>query len=227
MVRPLQAFGYDDAPGGHAETSFANVELEPDMLLGQEGAGFALAQSRLGPGRLHHCCRLVGHGERGLLEAVRRGTERKAFGKALLELGANNEKLALCRLTLRQAELTALDAARELDEHDIDLAHKFGETEMHTSKLSHAAIRALAICKIGVPRAVQRCLDFAIQIHGGGGLSADHSLAAMWAAARTLRIVDGPDEVHIQALSKIEKKAQLLRIGKTQDSHPGIGHPKL
>jgi len=229
VARPLHVFGYDDAPGGHAETLFENVVLGPDMLLGREGEGFALAQSRLGPGRLHHCCRLLGHSERALQEAIRRGTERKAFGKALLDLGANNEKLALCRVSLRQAELTAMDAASELDIYDdaVSKQHKDVSGEKQMNKLPSKAIRALAVCKIGVPRAAQQCLDFAIQIHGGGGLSADHPLAGMWAAARTLRLVDGPDEVHIQALSKDEKKKQLLLIGKAQRSHPGIGFSKL
>ncbi len=221
VIRPLHVFGYDDAPSGHAEVSFKNIIVNSEMILGKIGQGFALAQSRLGPGRLHHCCRLIGHSERALLEVVRRGTTREAFGKCLLDLGGNGEKLALSRVALRQATLTALDAALELDNNETPIG-----TEA-IPRLSRSAIRALAICKIACPRAAQECLDFAIQIHGGGGLSEDHPLASMWVAARTLRLVDGPDEVHLQSISKVERRQQLKQIGKTQKSHPAIGNSRL
>jgi alkylation response protein AidB-like acyl-CoA dehydrogenase/aminoglycoside phosphotransferase (APT) family kinase protein len=216
VVRPLTVFGYDDAPQGHAETLFENVLLSSDALLFKEGHGFALAQNRLGPGRLHHCARLVGHSERALLEAVKRGSTRKAFGKALLDLGGNEEKLARCRVALNQAKLTVLTAAKELDLRD----------KQAIPKLRPQALEALAVCKIAVPRATEECLDFAVQIHGGGGLSSDHTLAAMWAAARTLRLVDGPDEVHLRTLSKMErKKGNVPASGGKQQ--PGVGRSRL
>ena len=140
----------------------------------------------------------------------------------MLDLGANAEKLALGRVTLRQATLSALDAAMEIDKSENTPGLK------GLKKLPHSAIQALAICKIACPQAAQQCLDLAIQIHGGGGLSEDHPLAAMWVAARTLRLVDGPDEVHLQSLSKAEKRTQLRKLGgKEQKSHPGVGRPRL
>jgi acyl-CoA dehydrogenase len=226
VVRPLHVFGYDDAPGGHAETQFCSVKIGFDMIIGREGFGFALAQSRLGPGRLHHCCRLLGHCERAMQEVVRRGTQRQAFGKYLLDLGSNSEKLALNRVYVRQAQLAALDAALELDIHDKVVGNEQEHGSKIKSKLSSRAVQALAVCKISCPRAAQQCLDLAIQIHGGGGLSADHPLAQMWAAARTLRLVDGPDEVHLLALSRAEKKKQLSEI-KNQGNHPGVGLSRL
>ena len=234
VERPLHVFGYDDSPSGHAETSFRDIIVPFKDMIGEEGLGFALAQSRLGPGRLHHCCRLLGHCERALQEVVRRGTQRQAFGKALLDLGANNEKLALNRVSLRQAQLAAVDAANELDIHDLlqnrekqlQAAQDISQQAVKL-KLSARAIQALAVCKIACPRVAQQCLDYAIQIHGGGGLGADHPLAGMWTAARTLRLVDGPDEVHLFALSRAERKEQLKLIGKDQGIHPGVGNARL
>ena len=213
VVRPLTVFGYDDAPHGHAETSFEGVRVGAEALLGKEGQGFLLAQNRLGPGRLHHCARLVGHSERALHEVVRRGSSRKAFGKSLLELGANEETLARCRVALNQAKLSVMAAARELDLRE----------KQTTPKLRPRALEALAVCKIAAPKAAEQCLDFAVQIHGGGGLSSDHPLAAMWAAARTLRLVDGPDEVHLRTLSRMEQR----KYEKRQRAQPGVGKPRL
>jgi acyl-CoA dehydrogenase len=159
-------------------------------------------------------------------EVVRRGTQRQAFGKYLLDLGSNSEKLALNRVYVRQAQLAALDAARELDIHEKVAGRELEQDLKIKLKLSSRAVQALAVCKIACPRAAQQCLDLAIQIHGGGGLSADHPLAQMWAAARTLRLVDGPDEVHLLALSRAEKKKQLIDI-KNQGSHPGVGFSRL
>lgn len=211
VVRPLTVFGYDDAPHGHAETAFDSVRLGADALLWKEGHGFTLAQNRLGPGRLHHCARLVGHSERALSETLKRGTQRKAFGKSLLDLGGNEERLAKSRVALNQAKLTVLSAAAELDLRDKNPG----------SKLRPKALEALAVCKIAAPRAAEECLDLAVQIHGGGGLSSDHPLAAMWAAARTLRLVDGPDEVHLRTLAKMERKR------RDSEVHPGVGKPRL
>jgi acyl-CoA dehydrogenase len=199
VVRPLTVFGYDDAPHGHAEVLFQDVKVSKDSVLGQIGRGFDHAQSRLGPGRIHHCSRLIGHCKRAIEEIITRGTERRAFGKALLELGGNSEKLAQCEVTLRSSELTVLDAALELD-----ICEK-----LH--KLTPAAMKALAITKIAVPKATEVVLDFAIQLHGGGGLSSDNTLAAMFAAGRTLRLVDGPDEVHLRTIAKIARGSHTKR----------------
>ena len=127
-------------------------------ILGGIGMGFEVAQSRLGPGRLHHCSRLVGHGERAIEEILNRGTTRKAFGKSLLDLGGNSEKLANCRIILSLAKLSLLEAAVELDR----------ATVCQSVRLPDTALQALAITKVATPKAVQECLDFAIQIHGGG-----------------------------------------------------------
>ena len=221
VVRPLVVFGYDDAPGGHAEVLFNNVRIPVGAaLLGGErgrGRGFELAQSRLGPGRLHHCARLVGHGKRALEEIVTRGSQRKAFGRALLDLGGNSERLARAVIAVESALASVHAAADHLDRADGKLNGDDGGD--HKGQMDPSAQRALAICKVLVPEATQGVLDFAIQLHGGGGLSADHPLAAMWAAARTLRLVDGPDEVHLRTISKVER--QRLAI------HPGVGSSRL
>ena len=263
VVRPLYVMGYDDAPHGHAEVSFKNVLVASSDVLGGFGMGFEVAQSRLGPGRLHHCSRLVGHGERAIQEILHRGTNRTAFGKPLLDLGGNSEKLANCRILLRLAKLSLLEAAVELDR----------ATSSHAVRLPDSALQALAVTKVATPRAVQECLDFAIQIHGGGsfvsyldalyppyyppsflqmsgylspslplshplslppslpyllgGLSADHPLAAMWAAARTLRLVDGPDEVHLRTLTKIERANHPVSTVVKSKFTPGTGKSRL
>lgn len=158
VVRPLYVMGYDDAPHGHAEVLFNDVSVRQSDILGGLGMGFEVAQSRLGPGRLHHCSRLVGHGERAVEEILNRGTNRKAFGKSLLDLGGNSEKLASCRIVLRLAKLSLLEAAVELDK----------ATLSRVVRLPDSALQALAVTKVAAPKAVQECLDFAIQIHGGG-----------------------------------------------------------
>ena len=157
VLRPLYVMGYDDAPHGHAEVDFKGVRVPPSGILGGLGRGFEVAQSRLGPGRLHHCSRLVGHGERAIEEILRRGRHRMAFGKCLLDLGGNNEKLANCRIILRLAQLSVVEAAVELD-----------RSPVHAARLSNTALQALAITKVATPKAVQECLDFAVQLHGGG-----------------------------------------------------------
>lgn len=157
VIRPLYVMGYDDAPHGHAEVDFKGVRVPPSGVLGGLGRGFEVAQSRLGPGRLHHCSRLVGHGERAIEEILMRGRQRMAFGKCLLDLGGNNEKLANCRIILRLAQLSVVEAAVELD-----------RSPVHAARLSNAALQALAITKVATPKAVQECLDFAVQLHGGG-----------------------------------------------------------
>ena len=157
VLRPLYVMGYDDAPHGHAEVDFKGVRVPPSGILGGLGRGFEVAQSRLGPGRLHHCSRLVGHGERAIEEILKRGRHRMAFGKCLLDLGGNNEKLANCRIILRLAQLSVVEAAVELD-----------RSPVHAARLTNAALQALAVTKVATPKAVQECLDFAVQLHGGG-----------------------------------------------------------
>lgn len=157
VVRPLYVMGYDDAPHGHAEVLFQGVKVPSSGILGGLGKGFEVAQSRLGPGRLHHCSRLVGHGHRAIEEILKRGTERKAFGKCLLDLGGNSEKLAQCTISLRLAELSVVEAAVQLD-----------RSPHHAARLPDSALQALGMTKVATPKAVQECLDFAIQIHGGG-----------------------------------------------------------
>jgi len=228
VQRPLHVFGFDDAPSGHAEVLFDKVHVPATALLGESGKGFAYAQIRLGPGRLHHCCRLLGMGERALEAIVSRGSTRTAFGKPIISLGGNREKMARCRVLLRQAQLVTLDAANALDQD--------ARTEKlrGTATLSHTCRTALAIAKVAVPEAVSTVLDFAIQIHGGGGLSMDHPLSAMWAAARTLRLVDGADEVHLRTLARVEeitKRKEIERQARSKEggssSIPGVGTSRL
>ncbi len=194
IVRPLLVYGYDDAPHGHAEVLFENVRVRAaDALLLGEGRGFEIAQGRLGPGRLHHCMRLLGAGGRGLELARVRAASRTVFGKPLSAQGAFAAELAKQRLTLEQARLVTLAAAAALDAH---------------GGSAKAAAGAIAMAKIAAPAAATACLDFAVQAHGGAGVSQDTPLAFLWANARTLRIADGPDEVHLGTLAKLEMKGR-------------------
>jgi acyl-CoA dehydrogenase len=156
--------------------------------------------------------RLLGHGERAIEEILRRGSARAAFGKSLLSLGGNMEKLADCRVRVNGARLLVLNAAAHLDSFHTS-------QQLSTShKMHEQAMVALAVAKLETPRSMQACLDFAVQIHGGGGLSFDHPLAVMWTACRVLRLVDGADEVHQRTIAKIEYKG---------NSIPAIGRAKL
>jgi acyl-CoA dehydrogenase len=185
--RALSVFGYDDAPHGHAEVDFAGVRVPADALVLGEGRGFEVAQVRLGPGRLHHCMRLVGLGERALALAAARARARVAFGGPLAGHQSVRLGLARSRVELDAARLTVLEAARALD------------------ALGAARARgAIAAAKALAPSAVLRVVDRAIQVHGGAGVSGDTPLAAMWAAARTLRLADGPDVVHWETVAKLE-----------------------
>lgn len=194
VVRPLTVFGYDDAPHGHAEVTFTNVRVDAaaSILLG-EGRGFEIAQGRLGPGRLHHCMRLIGMGERALELASARAKSRVAFGKPLAENGAVLQRLGQCRVTLDGARLLTLQAAHELDARGIKLARG-----------------AVAACKVAAPAAALSVIDAAIQIHGGAGVSQDTPLARLYAGARTLRLADGPDEVHLETIAKMEIRRSKL-----------------
>lgn len=188
VIRPLTVFGYDDAPHGHAEMVFENVRVRrsESLILGH-GRGFEIAQGRLGPGRLHHCMRVVGAAERALELAVARVTQRRAFGKTLHGHQSVRTDLAKARIELDAARLVVLDAARELDASGLDVKR---------------AAAKIAAAKYLAPNTALRVIDRAIQVHGGLGVSGDSPLAAMWAGTRTLRLADGPDAVHLETVAK-------------------------
>ncbi|KAI0489453.1 hypothetical protein KFK09_029296 [Dendrobium nobile] len=187
VERPLMVFGFDDAPHGHAEVSFENVEVPVQNILLGEGRGFEIAQGRLGPGRLHHCMRLIGAAERGMQLMVERALKRRAFGKRIAEHGSFLSDLAKCRIELEQTRLLVLEAADQLD--------RYGNKK---------ARGILAMAKVAAPNMALRVLDMAMQVHGAAGLSSDTVLSHLWATARTLRIADGPDEVHLGTIAKLE-----------------------
>jgi len=185
IVRALEVFGYDDAPHGHAEVVFENVRVPAANLILGEGRGFEIAQGRLGPGRIHHCMRLIGLAERALETMVARARTRVAFGKLLAAQGMVRDAVAQSRCEIEQARLLTLAAAAALDRAGIQ-----------------GAKDAIGMIKIVAPRMACAVIDRAIQIHGGLGLSQDRFLAHAYAGARALRLADGPDEVHIAALAK-------------------------
>ena len=186
IVRTLPVFGFDEAPHGHAEVLFDNVRVPAANMLWGEGKGFAIAQGRLGPGRIHHCMRSIGAAERALEMLVRRVKERVAFGKPLAEQGVIQEWIADSRIELDQARLLTLYAAQKMD----PVGNKEARGE-------------IAMIKIVAPNVALRVLDRAIQAHGGAGVTDDY-LASAWALQRTLRLADGPDEVHRAAIAKLE-----------------------
>jgi acyl-CoA dehydrogenase len=192
IVRMLTVFGYDDAPHGHGEVLFENVRVPASNMLLGEGRGFEIAQGRLGPGRIHHCMRQIGVAERALELMCKRAHERVAFGKRLSENDITLERIAQARILIDQARLLVLHAAGIMD----TVGNK-------------AAKQMIAEIKVAVPNVTLQVLDWAMQVHGGGGVSQAFPLASMWAHSRTLRFADGPDEVHRRQIGRLELRKHM------------------
>jgi acyl-CoA dehydrogenase len=189
IKRTLPVFGYDDAPHGHGEVLFENVRVPASNILLGEGRGFEIAQGRLGPGRIHHCMRLIGQAEVALEKMCQRAQVRHPFGKALADQGVTRERIAESRILIDQARLLVLAAADKMD--------KVGNRE---------ARKEIGMIKVAAPNMACQVIDWAIQLHGGAGVADDFGLAYAYAGARTLRLADGPDEVHRDQIARLEMK---------------------
>jgi alkylation response protein AidB-like acyl-CoA dehydrogenase len=201
VERMLPTMGFYDEPGGHGEVSFTGVRLPASAIIAGPGRGFEIAQGRLGPGRVHHCMRLIGLAERALEAACRRGASRTAFGKPLVNLGGNRERIADARIAIQQARLLVLHAAWLLDTGGVA-----------------GALSAVSQIKVAVPTMAQNVIDMAIQLHGGAGLSDDFPLAGAWTTARAIRLADGPDEVHRGVVARIELAPYLAEAATVEPS---------
>ena len=189
LERNLKVFGYDHAPHGHGHITFKNVRVPASNMLLGEGRGFEIAQGRLGPGRIHHCMRIIGVAERALEALCKRAKSRVAFGKTLAEMGSVRQDMAKSRMEIDQARLLTMYAAHMMD----TVGNKVARTE-------------IAMIKVVAPNMALRVLERAIQVHGGMGVSPDTWLAAAWAHIRALRLADGPDEVHLETITRLELK---------------------
>lgn len=187
IKRMLPVFGEYDEPHGHGEVHFTNVRLPLSNVIAGPGRGFEIAQGRLGPGRIHHCMRCIGAAERSLELAIQRGLQRVAFGKPIINLGGNRERIAECRLAIDQARLLTLQAAWKIDNLGV-----------------MSALTDVSAIKVVAPSMLQQVVDFAIQMHGGMGVSHDTPLTAFFNQARSLRLADGPDEVHKGMIARLE-----------------------
>lgn len=203
IKRPLPVFGYDDAPHGHCEIDFVDVRVPASNILLGEGRGFEIAQGRLGPGRIHHCMRSIGVAERALELMCKRLNSRVAFGRRISEQGVWRERIADARIQIDTARLLTLKAAYMMD----TVGNKFAKAE-------------IAMIKVLAPNVAQNVLDMAIQAHGGAGVSDVTPLAALWAHNRTLRLADGPDEVHRNAIAKLELARHISLPGNALEEMP-------
>ncbi|AMN41139.1 acyl-CoA dehydrogenase family protein [Rhodoplanes sp. Z2-YC6860] len=198
VLRHLPVFGFDDAPHGHMEIALENVRVPASNMLLGEGRGFEIAQGRLGPGRIHHCMRLIGQAEMALEKMCKRAASRVAFGRPVADQGVTRERIAEARIMIDSARLLTLDAAWKMD----TVGNK-------------AARKEIAMIKVLAPNVALKVIDWAIQAHGAGGVSDDFGLAHAYAMARTLRFADGPDEVHRDQIARLELGEQLAAVGNS------------